>query len=356
MSGVVRQALAAALACAALAACSGGGAAAPAPVVSPSAAAASGSAPASPSAGPQAQAVTPEEARKALDAFLATDDVVRAAGADRWTLALTRDGQRPITIAQVHSQSGRPPSYTWGGRTVLVPRQPADRATQWFAATAERRGSSGEVRTAVLAFVRNGPDGRWQNSFESLLNKGQAAPEVVVDQEGYATALDTRDTSVAITPSLMGPLHATVAEEGSEGYASSLIAPGPQTTGYADAIKRERARVKGADCMTYESIFAFVPTYPVFALRTDDGGALVLYTLTRTSSWSTDQGLKCGEGRPVPIPAAASWLLGKDDVHIEQRRQIVETQQYVGEVPSKASTAPARIIGYEGVVTGASNR
>ncbi|MBP2705949.1 hypothetical protein JOL79_19260 [Microbispora sp. RL4-1S] len=365
MIGVVRSALALVLLGSAVA-CSGGSAAerraaSTSPATSAPSPRASASAGPSPSPGPDDQAVTPDEAREVLDGFLATDNVVRAGGADKWVLGLTRDGQRSMTIAEIHSEKSKPPVYTWAKRTVLVPRQSARRTVQWFAATAERRGGKGGPRTVVLTFIRIGRDGAWQNSFASPLYKGQRPPGVRLDADGYATALDARDTSVAISPNLMGPLHATVAEEGPQGYASGLIAPGPQTTGFFTEINKLKAKAKTSDCMTYESIFASAPNYPIFALRTADGGAMMLYTLLRTSSWSllssgASLGLKCGEGRPVPIPAAAGWLLGKGDVLIRERRQITETQQYVGAVPPKASTAPAHIIGYESVVTGASNR
>ncbi|WP_169982912.1 hypothetical protein [Microbispora sp. H10836] len=358
MNGVVRSALALALVTCATVACSGGE-----PARSPASPAAATSALPSPgeergpSPSPSPPAVTLEEASRALDAFLDTDDVLRQAGAGRWALLLTQDGQRPITIAEIHSREGKPAHYTWDNREVLVPRQSA-RPAVWFAATAERRDASGDVRTAVFTFVRQSKDGPWRNSFASLLYPGEKAPSVALDADGFATALESRDATVAISPNLMGPLHATVAEEGPKGYASGLIAPGPQTTGFFDEISETKKSAKADDCMNYESIFASAPNYPIFALRTRDGGAVMLYTLIRTSSWTpVPQGLKCGEGRPVTVPAAARWLLSPaKDLFIRQKRQIVETQQYVSAVPPKASTAPAHVVGYEGIVTGGSNR
>jgi hypothetical protein len=291
--------------------------------------------------------VTVPEAKKAFSAFLATDEVLRAAGADRWTLSLARDGQRPITAAQIHSYGTKPPHYTWAHLAVFVPRQSARAGLQWFAATAERRNSKGDVRTAVFAFTRPNAASRWQNSFESLVYPGDEPPEISVDAEGYATSLDSRDQSVAISPNLMGPLHATVAEEGQDGYASGLIAPGPQTTGFASQIKADQKKARDKDCMDYKSIFAIAANNPIFALRTATGGGLIFYTLTRTSTWRP--ALKCGEGRPVLIPPAARWTLRKPVINDERR--IDETQQYVSAVPPKTSTAPARVIAYDSLVT-----
>ncbi|WP_067180919.1 hypothetical protein [Microtetraspora niveoalba] len=335
------------LALAATAACAG---AAPAP--SPSPVAATASASPSPSRPPAAPAVTLAEARTALDSYLATDDVVWAGRAQRWMIQLSRDGQRPITIAQYHASGGKPPRYTWGERTLLVPRLPAKASRQWFAATVERRDSSGEVRTAVLTFVRQNAKAAWQNSFATLLYEGEKAPQAALDEDGYAIPLDSRDQSVAISPNLMGPLHATIAEEGKDGFASGLIAPGPQTTGYATEIKQRREKARQADCMNFDSLFAAAVDYPVFALRTKDGGGLILYTLLRTSTWSPV--LSCGYGRPLAVPKDAKWDLGNPVVRRERR--IIETQQYASAVPPKSSTAPAHVIGYDGRVTKATTR
>ncbi|WP_203885075.1 hypothetical protein [Planotetraspora kaengkrachanensis] len=342
MNGVVRSALALALLAGTAAACTRS--APPAPPASP--AAATSSAPA-PSPSPEPQAVTIPDAEKAFDGFLATDEVLRVAGADRWTLSLARDAQRPITAAQIHSSGAEPPRYTWSRPKVFVPRQTARSGTQWFAATAQRRTSKGDVRTAVFAFTRPNAASRWQNSFESLIYPGDEPPAIATDAEGYATALDSRDGSIAVSPNLMGPLHATVAEEGQEGYASGLIAPGPQTTGFAAAITADRDRARDKDCMDYQSIFAIAANYPIFALRTAGGGGLVFYTLSRTSTWTPE--IKCSEGRPVLIPPAARWTL--KNPFIRKERRIEETQQYVSAVPPKTSTAPAHVIAYDSVVT-----
>ncbi|MCT9928886.1 hypothetical protein N5079_01490 [Planotetraspora sp. A-T 1434] len=356
MIGVVRSALTFALLASTAVACSGAAPSQPAkPRTTPTPAAAVSSAPA-PSPSPTstaASAVTLAEAGRALDTFLATDDVVRAAGADKWTLALTRDGQRPMTLARLRSSRGAAlPRYTWGHRTLLVPRQSPGKAAQWFAATVERRSASGEVRTAVLAFLRPDEKSRWQVSFESLLYPGERPPAAAIDSEGYATALESRDQTVAVSPNLMGPLHATTAEEGAQGYASGLIAPGPQTTGYFADITAAKVKAQRDDGMEYQSIFAAAADNPVFALRTEDGGALVYYTLIRTSTWTPI--LMYAKCRPIVIPPQARWLLKVSKICNERRIQ--ETQQYVGAVPPKTSTAPAHVIGYDGLITKATTR
>ncbi|GIH22129.1 hypothetical protein Aph01nite_04390 [Acrocarpospora phusangensis] len=299
---------------------------------------------AAPSPTPRPVALTLEDAADALREHLAADDVARVAGDERWALDLARDGQDLLTIAQYRAADMKPPRYTWGKPTLIVPRQYGD-APLWFAAVLDRRQRGEETRKALLVFVKQGD--LWQNSFESLLEAD--LPPLKLDEEGYATALDARDQSIAISPYLMGPLHATIAEEGRAGYASDLIEPGPRTTGYFAEIKRNRESFK-AGGLAYDSLFALAVGFPVYAVRTDDGGGLVLYSLTRTTTWTAK--VENAQGGHLEVPEEARWAL-LSAVIVKERR-ILETQQYVGFIPPKDSSAPAEVVGYDGLVTKAS--
>jgi hypothetical protein len=341
---LVRVALAVALVTGA-AACSGDGR--PAAVSGPSSPTASHmSAPDPALTGTPAPApgVTLGEARQVLGDVLAADDVARAAGDERLALDLSRDAPNAITAATYRASAMAPPRYTWGRQTLMVPRLVT--YPYWFTAAVERRDVRGRTRTAVLVLLRDSEKSRWRIDFSALLDSGQEPPSVRLDADGYATALATRDESVMISPHLMGPLHATIAEEGVGGFAAGLVAPGAHTTGYFTQIAADRQLAKDRDCMNYDSIFA-ATTYPVYALRTPDGGAVVLYSLNRTTTWSPV--LKCGEGKRLEIPAGARWLL-KDPVVLKERR-IVEMQQYVSVVPAKNAPTTAQIIGFDGVIT-----
>lgn len=341
----------------AAAGCSAGGRERAAPSESPTARGAGSRA--APDAGRPEPAVTLREAARELEAFLAVDDVARASGEERLALELTRDGQHAVTPGIYRSAGLAPPRYTWGRPTLLVPR--LTRFPHWFAALVERRErrdrgpgaarAAGRPRVAVLVLVRDAEGAPWRLAFSSLLDEGREPPAVALDDEGYATAVATRDESVSISPHLMGALHATVAEEGTGGFAAGLIAPGPHTTGYYTEIAANKRLAKERDCMNYDSIFA-ATTFPVYALRSDDGGALIFYSLNRTTTWHPV--LKCGEGRRLEIPEGARWLLTEQAI-LAQRR-IVETQQYVSVVPAKNAGTPAEVIAYDGVVTKATAR
>ncbi|GGK64541.1 putative lipoprotein [Sphaerisporangium melleum] len=315
----------------------------------------SGASSATPSASPteaaprEAPAVGLAEAGRVLREILAADDAARASGAESYALEQTRDAQRDLTRVAFTSTGLRPPRYTWGKPELLVPRLKADRYPYWFAAVAERRDGHGRRRTAVLAFMKQYETSMWQLSFASLLYPGTSPPAVLLDDEGYATALATRDDSIAISPHLMAPLHATIAEEGPRGFAASLIAPGPQTTGYFDEVEKIQPdyRTRG---LLYDSLFA-ATAFPIFALRTTDGGAVILYSLRRTTLRQAK--IKSAEGL-VPVPKAVRWAVPSQVVPSMLR--MIETQQDVSQVARKGAAERARIIGFDGAATEVTGR
>lgn len=298
-----------------------------------------------PSPTPSPLALTIDEATKAADVFLAADDVIRSMGDGRMALERARDGQDPLVLAEYRSSENRPIRYSWGPRTEIVPRLPKG-VTPWFATVAERRHGK-EKQTAIMTFMKEGE--AWQRGFTTLLNGDAVLPEIEKDTEGYATPLDARDQSIAISPNLLGPLHATVAEEGPKGFTSDLIEEGPLTKGFYDDIHTQMAfyKVEGYD---YKSIFAAAASYPVQAVRTADGGGLLFYTLTRTTQWIPV--LPNAVGGNLPIPEDAKWDL--TNPQIVKDRRIQETQQFLALVPPRTSVARAEIIAYDGHITQAS--
>ncbi|MEV8631233.1 hypothetical protein AB0395_06205 [Streptosporangium sp. NPDC051023] len=289
--------------------------------------------------------VTQAEASRALSGILGAEAVLEGATphleADRRNiLEQTRDAQEALTMAAFNSSAGALPHYTWGRPELLVPR--AQRPPFWFAAVVNREDSSGGVRRAVLVLTKYG-EHEWYLSSTSLLDPGARAPEIAKDAEGYATALADDDPTTAISPRLMAPLHATSAEEGSAGFAAGLIEKGPHTTGYAEEITGKRPKYK-SDCLGYDSIFG-ASNYPVHALRTADGGAMVMYSLIRTTTVTA----KIEPCADIRVPPNAEKLASATGARKELRT--VETQQYVSTVPAKNSRALAKVIGYLGGVT-----
>ncbi|WP_153261245.1 hypothetical protein [Nonomuraea phyllanthi] len=308
----------------------------------PSKAAATSSASASPSAPPPA--VTLDEAAEVFSTVTVTSDTLRAEsdlhGRLELALNLTTGGQTPLTVAAYLAHDYAPPRYRWGPPTLFVPRFGQGERSPWFSALATRDG------TPTLVTFAKGD--RWRISSASRLVPGEKLPEIQLDADGYATAVAPDDKSVTISPQFMGPVHASVAETGSSGVTGGLVAAGPHTTEVAEQIADLREQAK-SDGFSYDSIFS-ADNYPVYALRTEDGGALIQYSLTRTTTTTT----KTAEDDYIPVPESARWAISSQV--LRRTMKLTETHQYATVVPSLKSPAPAAVIAYDGALTRASGQ
>ncbi|NUT12715.1 MAG: hypothetical protein HOQ38_19795 [Nonomuraea sp.] len=307
------------------------------PTTPASKAAVSGSASPSPTGAPPV--VTRTEAAEAVREILATDDVLRVQsdvpGRLGLAVELTRDGQTSLTQAAYQATDNRPPRHTWGSPTLYVPRSVPQGQPPWFSALVTRDG-----QPTLLTFAK-GED--WQLSSAAQLLSGQQVPEVRLDADGYATTLTPDDKSVTISPQYMGPVHASVAETGSAGVTAGLIADGPYTTDVAEQIATDREKAK-KDGFSYDSIFS-ADNWPVYALRTADGGALIQYSLSRTTSTRT----VANNTYIIPVPPEAGWAISGSSVR--RSLKLTEIHQYASVVPPLTTPAAARVIAHDGALT-----
>lgn len=289
-----------------------------------------------------AVAITRAEAAKVFTETTLTDDTLRATSPFEGRLDLavkqTTGGQTPLTVAAYLSTDFAPPRYRWGAPRLFVPRFAPGEQAPWFSALATRDG-----RPTLLTFAKSG---RWRLSSAAELLPGQKLPDIETDAEGYATALAADDKSVTISPQFVQPVHASVAETGSAGVTAGLIAAGPHTTEVAEEIAalREKAKLNG---FSYDSIFS-ADSFPVYALRTAGGGALIQYTLSRTTTTTT----KTAEDDYIPVPESARWTISSPV--LRRTLRLVETHQYATAVPPLAKPSPAVVIAHDGGLTRAS--
>ncbi|MFI6320344.1 hypothetical protein ACIBG8_22615 [Nonomuraea sp. NPDC050556] len=323
----------------------------------PTPVAAATSAPATPTPAPTEPPVTPTEAAAVFAEYIASDDLLRAAlRADqnltatlKDALDLTSGAQAQLVIAAYQLTGYKPPRHTWGPPRLVVPKLDPGSAMPWFTVLTKRDG-----REAILTFAKS-PD--WRLSSLTLLEPDTVLPEVKIDADGYAEALPLDDKSVLISPRFVSSLHASVAESGPKGITGELIAPGLYTTKIAEQIEaaREKARRMGQG-FGYDSIFT-AGDYPIYALRTTDGGALVQYSLTRTSTTTNDVDPK---GPGVPIPEAIQRLLpperaGEPKQTAQHQLKVFETQQYTASIPPASSaTGQAAVLAHDSAITRAS--
>ncbi|MER6943230.1 hypothetical protein ABT294_04330 [Nonomuraea sp. NPDC000554] len=285
---------------------------------------------------PSPLAVTLVEAAKVFATFTATDDLLRAGGAQRLAMGQYRDAEARVTSAEFQSTKNKPPRHTWGPPTLFVPRFAPDEKAPWFSVLVTRDGLQ-----TLLTFAK-GDD--WRLSSATRLLPGEEPPQIELDAEGYATALPPDDKSVTISPQFMGPLHATIAEAGAGGVAAKLVAPGPFTTEVATQIMADREKAKN-DGFSYDSIFS-AGDFPVYTLRTTGGGALIQYAMSRTTTTVNKTSKEY-----MPVPDAARWAISSEV--LRRTLKVTETHQYATAVPPGRSPAAARVIAHDGVLTGA---
>ncbi|TMR20606.1 hypothetical protein ETD86_18265 [Nonomuraea turkmeniaca] len=300
---------------------------------------------ATPTPSADAVEVTRAEAAKEFADITVTDDALRVANdlqgrLDLEVKDLTTGGQTPLTVAAFLASDYAPPRYEWGSPTLYVPKFAPGEKAPWFTALATRDG-----RPTLLTFARTD---RWRLSSVARLLPGQKMPEIEVDADGYATALAPDDKTVTISPQFVQPVHASVAETGSAGVTAGLLAPGPYTTEIAEQIAslREKAKSNG---FSYDSIFS-ADNFPVYALRTKDGGALIQYSLSRTTTTTT----KTAEDDYIPVPESARWAITTPV--LRRTLRLIETHQYATAVPPLSRPSAAAVIAHDGGLTKASGQ
>lgn len=222
-------------------------------------------------------------------------------------------------------------------------RESADKAGTSSGASAG--GSDAKTRTALMVFVRTEPGFRWRLGLSTLLEKGAKLPHITVDAEGYAKPLATFDDGLVIQPRFVGAIQATLAEEGPGSLAADSMAEGKHTSDHYEKIQDKKKQMK-EDGFAYDSIFT-ATQFPVYALRTNDGGGLVLYSMSR----DTVVFRKSKKVSRIPIPRPAVHLL--ESLIMRNEMDVVEMHQYAATVPPKAKeegkpAGKATIIGFDG--------
>lgn len=314
-----------------------------------------------PAAGPVAvtstpvpEKLTPQLAARAFRGYVINDDVARASGDERLALSWAADGQAQLIAAEFRKAAftGDPvPRYDYSKPVLYVPK--LNSYPQWFVVAADRRDKGAAPdedesrRTALMAFTLGSPGSKWRLSLSTVLEPEVKLPKIAVAADGYADPLATFDKDLVIQPRGVPAIQATLAEEGPDAVAAKVMKPGPATTGYYEEARRTKRRAKAAG-IAYDTVFV-ATSFPIFPLRTADGGGLVLYALSR----DTVNFLKDKEKGRLPIPREAAHLL--DSMIMGDEIHLTETLQYAAFDPVKPKknkpAARAEVLARDGAVT-----
>jgi hypothetical protein len=271
--------------------------------------AAGGCAPAAPASAVTAASygLTLAEAETAYGSYLTASDTAAAQGDPTRGLADVAYAQWAVVRAQYSALAapGTPvPRYRYGQPVFYVPALTG--YPQWFVVTVPRTAEvAGHPETTVntiMVFERRKPGLAWMLNGSAVLDQG--LPAIARDKDGYAIALATTAAGLLLRPDIVGPTQAAVVDDGPASAATAAVVSGPLTTGLY-AAQAAQARSAAALGLQYQWLLMGA-TFPQFALRTADGGALVLYGMYLNT---TTQHPNAAKGRPIPVPPQFSPLL-----------------------------------------------
>lgn len=250
--------------------------------------------------------ITQAQAQAVYQSYLQVSDDAAAVGAMATGLDVVTSAAWEATHAEYIAlqNTGIPVQrYVYGTPTFFVPR--LDGYPHWFVVAVPRHPArGGSTTTTLMAFAQLSAHAKWTLNGQADLGAGQAVPGITRDRDGYATAVATGDQSVLVQPNTAGATQAAVVDEGPGSPAAGLINAGPWTN---DWYRQYAAQAASASAQQLDFTWQLQgSSYPVYALRTTDGGALVLYGMVLNT---TTQHPNHDLGAAIAIPAAMRSIL-----------------------------------------------
>lgn len=173
-----------------------------------------------------------------------------------------------------------------------------------------------------VAFTRGGPDQAWEAAYLSILTPDEI-PELAKDKNGRARPVAPDGGGLAVSPGRLSAAYASYLQDG-EG---ELFADGQHTSDWRLA-RRKNAKGPGRQTQYIDQEMTKGPNAPM-ALRTKDGGALVLFATRHFEKWTAAPG--------VPLnPDADVKALMKGEAKESVTLERVSNQAVL--VPAKGAT------------------
>ncbi|GAA4637320.1 hypothetical protein GCM10023196_090650 [Actinoallomurus vinaceus] len=246
-----------------------------------------------------APAVSAEASAQVLDAYVRRYNKAVTAGDTTAWRALGADAIDATAEAALRRGGGRPPrlgAISLRNPVMYVPRLRG--LPRWFAVSAlERRGRAERPIFAVFAeeTARSG----WRLASQVYFTG--RPPRIATDAQGYAEAVDPGSAASATAPAALPAAHAAYLDRGDEHALHAGAAD--REWRQAEARQEKQLRAHGVIVSGRSA-----PTgYPIYALRTTDGGAIVTYSLRRTTTYTA-----AGSGDVTAVPAdVRAYLHGR---------------------------------------------
>ncbi|MCW2905023.1 MAG: hypothetical protein JWO67_7288 [Streptosporangiaceae bacterium] len=175
--------------------------------------------------------------------------------------------------------------------TFFIPRLSS--YPRWFAVAAaskeapgSRQGAAqrrGYAQQHALLFVQDKAGATWRLAADPYPTS-KPLTGIALDKDGYASVVRGNDSKLVLQPARLGAAHAALLTNGPKAPGASGIAPGPHTTQAYDALKAATGQFSK---MGVDLTSQFTPSSsPIYALRTNDGGAMVWYVLQQNERYS----------------------------------------------------------------------
>jgi hypothetical protein len=287
------------------------------------------------------------EAEAAYRSYLTASDAAAARGNEI-------QGEKNVAYAQwyiVHGQytalatTRTPvPRYRYGRPVFYVPALAG--YPQWFLVAVPRaavvNGRPGAPVNTIMVFGRPDKDLPWALNGSAVLD--QPLPAIARDKDGYAIDVRTTASDLLLRPDVLGATQAAVVDDGPASAAAAVIGSGPLTTGLY-ATQNAQAGAATAAGLQYQWLLEG-SSFPQFELRTADGGALVLYSMTLNITIA-HPGL--ASGSPIPVPSSFVPLLAAPTEIGYHEVLGTWTFEYAAvDPPLTAQNAKAQVIGADG--------
>jgi len=236
------------------------------------------------------------------------------------------------------------PTYRYGGPVFYVPALAG--FPQWFMVAVPRaavvNGQPGAAVNTLMVFERSDKDLPWTLAGSAELD--QSLPAIAQDKDGYAIDVRTNESDLLLRPDVLGATQAAVVDDGPTSPAAAVIGSGPLTTGLY-AAQNALASAATTRGLLYQWLLEG-SYFPQFELRTADGGALVMYSMSLNTT-TEYPGLVSGS--PIPVPANFVPLLGAP-TEIGYHEVLANwTFEYAAvDPPATAQSAKAQVIGAYG--------
>jgi hypothetical protein len=287
------------------------------------------------------------QALKVFDAFVTAEQVAVANHNALLAQQLVSSAQYSMVATQW--STGQAVAPTYGKPALYVPKLTT--YPQWFMAEVPESQNGRSIGTALMVFDRPDALANWVLDASVMLSKNAPALHVAV-KDGYATVLRTTDKNLEFRPDEVGAIQATVVDEGPGSAAGKVVAAGPLTTGLYQSFSATAKEIGSRG--NYYSFELEGTSYPVFALATTDGGAIVMYTMSLNTSTTPKHASK----KVIPVPDDFKPLIPEVTAGKYPFTKLMDadyTQQYLAIDPPPAknsgSTGKLQVIGDTSVPT-----